>query len=97
MKLFNISYQVRFGSRGKAYRPEVVDQEIENAQDHNEHDSTELCLEAYHDHDASDESKECNNDSEEAPCTAKDESNEEEDQKHSASKLEVHLAILLIY
>ena len=79
-----------------SYRPEVVDQQVENAQDDHQHDSAEFRLESHNDHHACHKAEQRHNDSQQAPLAAEDESDEEEDQEDSASKLEVHLAVLLL-
>ena len=76
--------------------PEVVDKEIEDAQDDNEHDGTELGLEANDDHDAGHKANDADDHTTDAPFAGKDEPDEEEDEKHAACELEVHLAILLV-
>jgi hypothetical protein len=76
--------------------PEVVDQKVEDAEDDDEHDGAELCLETNDDHDAGHESKQANADPPEAPVAAEDEADEEEDEQDTASELEVHLAVLLV-
>lgn len=78
------------------YSPEVVDQDIENAQNDNQQSGAKLGLEAHHNHDTSQQSEQADNDSPDTPVTAEHEANEQEDQQHSAGKLEVHLAILLL-
>jgi hypothetical protein len=80
----------------QTYSPEVVDQQVEDTQDDDQHYGAELCLEANHNHNASNEAQHSHNDSPDAPLSAENESNEQEDQEDTTSKLEVHLAILLI-
>lgn len=78
------------------YRPKVVDQQIEDAQDDHQHDGAPLGLEAHHDHDASHEADNADQDAPEAPLARKDEADEQEDQKHPTRQLKVHLAVLLV-
>jgi hypothetical protein len=76
--------------------PEVVDVEVEDAQDKHQHDSRELGLEANDNHDTSDQSEQASNNSPEAPVATEDKANEKEDEQDTAGKLEVHLLVLLI-
>lgn len=76
--------------------PEVVDQEVEDAQDDNEQSGAVLGLESNDNHDARNTAKGGDNDTPKRPLSAENESNEEEDQEDTTSKLEVHLAILLV-
>ncbi|KAI6770245.1 hypothetical protein HG530_004874 [Fusarium avenaceum] len=79
-----------------SYRPEVVDQEVENAQNDNEQSSTVLGLESNNHHDTRNATEGRDNDAPERPLATEDKSDEEEDEQNSASQLEVHLAILLV-
>ena len=76
--------------------PEVVDQQVEDAENDDEHDSAELGLETDNNHDASDKSKQTDADSPEVPVAAEDEADEEEDEENTARELKVHLAVLLV-
>jgi hypothetical protein len=76
--------------------PEVVDQQVENAQNNNEQSGAVLGLESNDNHDAGDAAKRRDNDAPKRPLATEDKSNEEEDQEDTASQLEVHLAILLV-
>lgn len=76
--------------------PEVVDQDVEDAQDEDEQDGAQLGLEANDDHDAGNEAENADGDAPEAPLARRDETDKEEDQQDAARQLEVHLAILLI-
>jgi hypothetical protein len=78
------------------YRPEVIDQQIENAQDDHKHNCTELGLETNHNHHTGDESEKGNDHSPDAPLATENEANEEEYQENSASKLKVLLPVLLV-
>lgn len=80
----------------RVQRPEVIDVEVENAENKHQHDGRELGLESNNDHDASNESEDTCNNSPEAPVPAEDEANEEEDQQDTACELEIHLLVLLI-
>lgn len=81
---------------GQTYSPEVVDQDVEHTQQHNQHDRTPLGLESNNDHDTRDEAEQADNNAPETPLAGEDESDEEEDQQHTTSELDVHLAVLLI-
>jgi hypothetical protein len=76
--------------------PPVVDVEVEDAENENQHDGRELGLETNDNHDASDQSEKASYDSPETPVSAEDESNEEEDEEDTASELEVLLLVLLV-
>lgn len=76
--------------------PEVIDQDIEDAQNNNQHDGAPLGLEANHHHNARHEAKQADSDAPEAPVAAEDEADEQEDQQDTARELEVHALILLI-
>lgn len=78
------------------YSPEVVDQEVEDAENDDQHDGAELGLETNNNHDASDETNERDNDSPKRPLAAPDEADEQEDQENATSELEVHLSVLLV-
>jgi hypothetical protein len=78
------------------YSPEVVDQQVEDTQDNDQHNGAKLRLEANDNHNASHKAQHCDNDPPDAPFSAEDKSNEEEDQENTTGKLEVHLTILLI-
>lgn len=77
-------------------RPEVIYQNIEDAEDDHQHDGTELGLEANNHHDTSNEAKQADADPPEAPVTPEDKADEEEDEQNAPGELEIHLAILLI-
>ena len=76
--------------------PPVVDVEVEDAENKDEHDGGELGLKANNDHDASNQSQKTGNDSPETPVAAEDKANEEEDEQDTSSELEVHLPVLLV-
>ena len=80
----------------KTYRPEVVDQHIEHTQQNHQENSTPLSLEAHNNHNASTQTEQADNDTPQAPLAREDESDKEEDQQHTTSKLDVHLAVLLV-
>lgn len=82
--------------RQGTYRPEVVHKHIEHTQKHNQDDSTPLRLEANDDHDASDEAKQTNKHTPEAPLAREDKAHKQEDEQHAARELDIHLAVLLI-
>jgi hypothetical protein len=76
--------------------PEVVDVEVEDAENEYQHDRRELGLETNNDHDARDKSEHASNNSPDTPVTAEDEANKEEDEEDTARKLEVHFLVLLV-
>lgn len=78
------------------YSPEIVHQQVEDAQDDDEEGSAELGLEADNDHHAGNEADAGDNHSPDRPFTAEDEANEQEDEEHATSQLEVHLPVLLV-
>lgn len=78
------------------YGPEVVGQDVENAEDQNQQGSTELGLEANDNHDARNKAKKRHNHTPEAPLSSEDEADEEEDEEHATGQLEVHLPVLLV-
>jgi len=79
-----------------AYRPEVVDQHVEDAQDDDKQRGTGLGLEAHDHHDAGDQADERHGDPPDVPLAAEDEADEEEDEQDAAGELEVHLPVLLL-
>ena len=76
--------------------PPVVDVEVEDAEDQHQHDGRELGLESNNNHDAGNESKQASHDPPEAPVTAENEADKEEDEQNTTSELEVHLLVLLV-
>lgn len=76
--------------------PKVVDDEVEDAQNEDQHHSAPLGLESHNDHDASNEAKDADSDPPEAPVTLEYEANEQEYQENAAGQLEVHPLVLLI-
>lgn len=78
------------------HSPEVVDQDVEDAEDNNQEGGAVLGLETDNDHDASASSQEANHNTPDGPLAAEDEADEEEDQENTTSQLEVHLPVLLI-
>ena len=78
------------------YRPEIVNDDVEDAQDHNEDNGAELRLEANNDHDAGHRANQDDQDAPKAPLAHGDEADEQEDQQHATSELEVHLAVFLV-
>ncbi len=90
---------MHFTCRGETrdtYSPEVVDQNVEDAENDNQEGSAELGLESNDNHDAGDKTEERDNDAPDGPLSAEDEADEEEDEQNSTSKLEVHLAVLFL-
>jgi len=80
----------------RTYRPEVVHENVEHAEKHDENDSAPLGLESDDHHDAGNESEQADYDTPEGPLAREDESDEQEDKKNATSELEVHLAVLLV-
>ena len=79
-----------------AYRPEVVHEQIEDAQDDHQYNGTQLGLQPDHDHHTRYESDHTDQNPPEAPVTSKHEANKKEDEQHTTSKLNVHLPVLLL-
>ena len=77
-------------------RPEIVDENIENAQDHHKDDGTPLRLEADDHHDAGYSTDRNDNEAPEVPLARRHKANEQENQQNAAGQLEVHLAIFLV-
>lgn len=75
------------------HRPKVVDKQVENTQNHDQEARAPPSLESNHHHDASAQAEHRDNDSCERPFALNDESDEKEDEQHSACKLEVDLAV----
>ena len=78
------------------YRPEVVHKNVEDAQNHDKHNGTPLRLESNRNHDTSHSADQNHKHSPEAPLASEDEADEQEDEKDTTSKLEVHFAVLLV-
>lgn len=78
------------------YRPEVVDQDVENTQDHDENDSAPLRLEPDCNHHTRHSAYGDHGNPSRCPVTREHESDEQEDQQHTPGQLEIHLPILLI-
>ena len=79
-----------------SYRPPVVDQNIEYTQNHHKDNGTPLRLKAHRDHHTRHQPNANHNDPPKTPGPGKHESTDQEYQQHASSKLEVHLAILLV-
>jgi hypothetical protein len=80
----------------KTYSPEVVDEQVENTENDHKHHSTPLSLEAHNNHHTSNRSQKNNHNPSKAPLTSKDKAYEQENQQHTSSELEVHLAVLFV-
>lgn len=78
------------------HSPKVVDQDVEDAQNHDEHNGAPLGLESHHDHDAGHKTNDNHDNASKAPFAGEDKANEQEDEQHSASQLEIHLPVLLV-
>lgn len=99
VKLVTIVSQLNRKPRFKCeetYRPEVVNQNVENTQQNDQDNSTPLSLEANNDHHASDKTKQTNNYTPEAPRASEDESDEEKDEQDAPGELHIHLTVLLV-
>lgn len=81
---------------GTTHSPEVVDEQVEDAQNDNKHYSAPLGLESDNDHDTSHGTKKNDNQSPEAPLACEDEANKEENEQDAAGKLKVHLTVLFV-
>nr|POE47778.1 hypothetical protein CFP56_01109 [Quercus suber] len=79
-----------------SYRPEVVDEDVEDAQNHDEDDRAPLRLESNHHHDACHSAQHDDEDSTHTPLPCEDKTDEQENQEHSPGELEVHFAILFV-
>lgn len=75
--------------------PEVIDDDVEDAQDDHQDDSAPLSFEPDNNHHASHESQNANQSPADAPLSTENEPNEQEDEQNSSGKLEVHFSILL--
>lgn len=73
--------------------PEVVDEQVEDAEDHDQETGAPTCLEADNDHDAGTQSKHRDDDTCQGPLALDDETDEKEDEQHSTGQLEVNLAV----
>lgn len=80
----------------ETYSPEVVDEDVEDAEDDNEERGAGLGLETNDNHDTGDEADQGDEDTAKRPLAAEDEANEEEDEQNTAGELDVHLAVLLL-
>lgn len=77
-------------------RPEIVHKQIEQAQQNHKQNSRGLSLESNNNHHASHESNQADQNPPEAPFTREHKAHEQEDQKDTARKLDVHLAVFLV-
>lgn len=76
--------------------PKVVDKQVEDAQNDNQQGSAELGLESNNDHDTGTSSQKRDKHTPDGPLSSEDKPDEQEDEKDTASQLEVHLAILFV-
>jgi hypothetical protein len=81
---------------GYTHGPEIVDQNIEDAQNDDQQRSTPLSLEADNDHYASDKPEQADQNPANRPLPGEDESDEQENKQNTASKLKVDLLVLLV-
>ena len=84
------------GMKGFSHRPEVIHEQVKNAQNDNEHDGAEFRLESYNNHHTRYKAQDADENAPEAPFPGKNKPDEEEYQQHAPSELEVHLPVLLI-
>lgn len=84
------------GRRINTYSPEVVDQQVEDTENDDQHDGAELRLETNHYHHARHKAQQCDNDPPNAPLPAENKANEQEDEEDTSGKLEIHLAVFLV-
>jgi hypothetical protein len=82
--------------KSSTYRPEIVDKDVEHAQDSNEDNRAPFGLETNDNHNASNESDHDERHATNGPLARKDKANEQEDQQHATGELEVHFAVLLV-
>ncbi len=83
--------------RWASYRPEIVDQDIEDAQDDHQHHRTPFRLEPHYYHDTSNEPEYTDHHPPNAPLAWEDKPDKEKDQQHPPGKLDIHFAIFLIH
>jgi hypothetical protein len=79
VKLFQVR-EASLGGNSVTYSPEVVDKDVEDAENQDQENSGELGFETNDNHDASNKAKQANEYSPNVPFTGKDEANEEEDE-----------------
>ena len=79
-----------------AYRPPVVDQDVENTENNHEDNGAPLGLESNDNHHARHKSEDAHENPPEAPRAGKDEPDEQENQQHTSRELDIHLAVLLV-
>jgi hypothetical protein len=80
----------------RVQRPEVVDQNVEDAEDDHQQNRAELGLEPHDHHNACHKAYQANKDPSKAPVAAEDKADKEKDKQDASRKLEVHLAVLLV-
>lgn len=81
---------------GQTHSPEVVDQDVEDAENDNEKRGAPLGLETDDNHDASHKANGRNNDSSNGPGSTENKAHKEEDEQDTTSKLKVHFAVLFL-
>jgi len=86
-----------FSAVARTHRPEIIDQDVEHAQQHDQHNGAQLRLESHNDHDAGHESNQAHEHPPEAPAAREDEANEQENEEYSSPKLDIHLAVVLVH
>lgn len=79
-----------------AYRPEIIDQNIKDAQNDHQHHRAPFGLEPHHHHHTSHESKQADHHPSNPPVAGEHEADEQEYQQHSSSELKIHFTVLLI-
>lgn len=80
----------------RTYSPEVVDQDVEDAENNHEQRRAPLGLEAHHDHNACEKANDRDDHSADGPSSTENKAHEEEYEQDTTSELEVHLAVLLL-
>lgn len=80
----------------ETHSPEVVHNDVEDAQNHDQDDRTPLRFEPNSNHHARHAAHNDDKNAHNAPVARKDETHEQEYKQYSPRQLEIHLAILLI-
>lgn len=93
---------VRFSLPGKkkgkkTHSPEVIHQQVKDAQNHHQHNRTPLGLESHHYHHTRHKPKQTNHHPPKPPLPCKHKPHKQKNQQHPSRKLKIHLSILLIH
>ena len=78
------------------HRPEIVHQNIEHTQNHDQNDRTPLRLKPHHNHHTRHRPKRNHDQPPRAPIPGKHKAHKQKNQQHAPRELEVHLAVLLV-